>query len=133
MRGKKVLFILSLTVLVLFLLVGVFADFLAPCDPNAVDMANGLAAPSTEHWLGTDHIGRDLLSRLIYGSRSSVFIAFFATGCTLLLGMTIGLVSGYLGGWIDQLRLWSISSKESPAPLLWSPSWDCWAPVCAVC
>ena len=64
MRGKKVLFILSLTVLVLFLLVGVFADFLAPCDPNAVDMANGLAAPSTEHWLGTDHIGRDLLSRL---------------------------------------------------------------------
>ena len=49
MRGKKVLFILSLTVLVLFLLVGVFADFLAPCDPNAVDMANGLAAPSTEH------------------------------------------------------------------------------------
>ena len=103
MRGKKVLFILSLTVLVLFLLVGVFADFLAPCDPNAVDMANGLAAPSTEHWLGTDHIGRDLLSRLIYGSRSSVFIAFFATGCTLLLGMTIGLVSGYLGGWIDQL------------------------------
>ena len=45
----------------------------------------------------------DLLSRLIYGSRSSVFIAFFATGCTLLLGMTIGLVSGYLGGWIDQL------------------------------
>ena len=90
MRGKKVLFILSLTVLVLFLLVGVFADFLAPCDPNAVDMANGLAAPSTEHWLGTDHIGRDLLSRLIYGSRSSVFIAFFATGCTLLLGMTIG-------------------------------------------
>ena len=53
MRGKKVLFILSLTVLVLFLLVGVFADFLAPCDPNAVDMANGLAAPSTEHWLNS--------------------------------------------------------------------------------
>ena len=110
MRGKKVLFILSLTVLVLFLLVGVFADFLAPCDPNAVDMANGLAAPSTEHWLGTDHIGRDLLSRLIYGSRSSVFIAFFATGCTLLLGMTIGLVSGYLGGWIDQLIQAVVSS-----------------------
>ena len=48
--------------LVLFLLVGAFADFLAPCDPNAVDMANGLAAPSTEHWLGTDHIGRDPVS-----------------------------------------------------------------------
>lgn len=102
MRGKKILFYLSVALLILFVLVGVFADFLSPCDPNAVDMANALAAPSAEHWLGTDHIGRDLLSRLIYGSRSSVFIAFFATGCTLLLGMTIGLISGYLGGWLDQ-------------------------------
>ena len=102
MRGKKFLFYLSVALLILFVLVGVFADFLSPCDPNAVDMANALSAPSAEHWLGTDHIGRDLLSRLIYGSRSSVFIAFFATGCTLLLGMTIGLISGYLGGWLDQ-------------------------------
>ena len=100
---KKSVALLSLAVLIFFLAVAIFADFLAPYDPNAVDMANGLAAPSAQHWLGTDHLGRDLLSRLIYGSRSSVFIAFFATGCTLLVGMTIGLVSGYLGGWVDQL------------------------------
>ncbi len=100
---KKGLFYCAAAVLVFFLLVGIFADFLAPCDPNAVNMANGLAAPSAEHLLGTDHLGRDLLSRLIYGSRSSVFIAFFATGCTLLLGLTIGLISGYMGGWVDQL------------------------------
>ena len=100
---KKAVALLSLAVLIFFLAVAIFADFLAPYDPNAVDMANGLAAPSAQHWLGTDHLGRDLLSRLIYGSRSSVFIAFFATGCTLLVGMTIGLVSGYLGGWVDQL------------------------------
>lgn len=100
---KKAVALFSLAVLIFFLAVAIFADFLAPYDPNAVDMANGLAAPSAQHWLGTDHLGRDLLSRLIYGSRSSVFIAFFATGCTLLMGMTIGLVSGYLGGWVDQL------------------------------
>ena len=102
MKRKNIIFISSIFVLIAFLLVGIFADFLAPYDPNQVDMLNGLAGPSTEHWLGTDHLGRDLLSRLIYGSRSSVFIAFFATGCTLLLGLVIGLLSGYFGGWIDQ-------------------------------
>lgn len=102
MKRKNIIFISSISVLIAFLLVGIFADFLAPYDPNQVDMLNGLAGPSTEHWLGTDHLGRDLLSRLIYGSRSSVFIAFFATGCTLLLGLVIGLLSGYFGGWIDQ-------------------------------
>ena len=102
MKRKNIIFISSISVLIAFLLVGIFADFLAPYDPNQVDMLNGLAGPSTEHWLGTDHLGRDLLSRLIYGSRSSVFIAFFATGCTLLLGLVIGFLSGYFGGWIDQ-------------------------------
>ena len=103
MKKKRVMFILALAVLLAFLFVGVAADLIAPWDPDAVDMANSLAGPSQTHWLGTDHLGRDLLSRLIYGSRSSVFIAFFATGCTLLVGMTIGLVSGWLGGWPDQL------------------------------
>lgn len=103
MRRKRLLFHLALGTLLLFLLVGIFAPVLAPWDPDTVDMANSLASPTWEHWLGTDHLGRDLLSRLIYGSRSSVFLAFFATGCTLLLGMTMGLISGYAGGWLDQL------------------------------
>lgn len=103
MKGKKTLFYISLAILLFFLVVAIFADFLAPCDPSAINMGQGLAGPSKEHWLGTDHLGRDLLSRLIYGSRSSVFLAFFATGCTLFLGMTIGLISGYMGGWLDQL------------------------------
>ena len=76
MKKKRVMFILALAVLLAFLFVGVAADLIAPWDPDAVDMANSLAGPSQTHWLGTDHLGRDLLSRLIYGSRSSVFIAF---------------------------------------------------------
>ena len=103
MKRKQVVCYFALAVLGVFLLAGLAAPLIAPWDPNQVNMANGLAGPSPEHWLGTDHLGRDLLSRLIYGSRSSVFIAFFATGCTLMVGMTIGLISGYLGGWPDQL------------------------------
>lgn len=99
---KKALFYCAAAVLALFLFAGIFAGLIAPMDPNAVDMANALAPPSAGHLLGTDHLGRDLLSRLIYGSRSSVFISFFATACTLLLGLVTGLVSGYFGGWVDQ-------------------------------
>ena len=76
MKRKNIIFYSSIFVLIVFLFIGIFADFLAPYDPNQVDMLNSLAEPSQEHWLGTDHLGRDLLSRLIYGSRSSVFIAF---------------------------------------------------------
>ena len=100
---KKALFYCAAAVLAVFLFTGICAERVAPMDPNAVNMANSLAPPSADHLLGTDHLGRDLLSRLIYGSRSSVFIAFFATGCTLLLGLTIGLISGYFGGWVDQV------------------------------
>lgn len=103
MKRKNIIFYSSIFVLIVFLFIGIFADFLAPYDPNQVDMLNSLAEPSQEHWLGTDHLGRDLLSRLIYGSRSSVFIAFFATGCTLLVGLVIGVISGYIGGWMDQM------------------------------
>ena len=77
MKRKNIIFISSISVLIAFLLVGIFADFLAPYDPNQVDMLNGLAGPSTEHWLGTDHLGRDLLSRLIYGSRFICIYCFF--------------------------------------------------------
>lgn len=99
---KKAIAVISFIILMIFIFIALFADFLAPCDPNLPDMAHRLDGPSWNHLLGTDHLGRDLLSRLIYGSRSSVFIAFFITACTLIVGMTIGLISGYFGGWVDQ-------------------------------
>lgn len=100
---RKGVFILSLLILSSFLLIGLFAHKLAPFDPDAVDMTNRLLFPDGKHWLGTDHLGRDTLSRLIYGSRTSVYIAFLATGCTLFLGMIMGIMSGYLGGKIDSI------------------------------
>jgi peptide/nickel transport system permease protein len=78
------------------------APWIAPQDPNAVDMANRLQAPSVRHMLGTDPLGRDELSRLLYGGRAGLSIAFLAVLITSLLAMLVGTVAGYVGGLVDQ-------------------------------
>ena len=83
------------------LLMSLFAPQLAPYDPNAVDMRNRLAAPSAEHLLGTDTLGRDLLSRTIYGGRESIVLALAATFCSMLVGLLVGMIAGYFGGLAD--------------------------------
>jgi peptide/nickel transport system permease protein len=78
----------------------VFAPVLAPYHPDHTSMAV-LQAPTTAHWLGTDELGRDVLSRVIYGARTSLFIGTGAAVVAMLIGAPIGLASGYLKGWID--------------------------------
>lgn len=92
----------GLAVLTLFVLAGLFAPLLAQYDPNAMtlDMMSGL---SWAHPLGTDDLGRDLLSRILYGTRISLFIGFATVGLALVLGVTLGLVAGYVGGWVDMV------------------------------
>jgi ABC-type dipeptide/oligopeptide/nickel transport system permease subunit len=70
----------------------------APYDPLEVDLKNIREAPSWEHWLGTDTLGRDVLSRIIYGSRSSLLVGIVAVGVAAAIGMTLGLIAGYFGG-----------------------------------
>lgn len=77
------------------------APLVAPYAPDAIDMRNRLAGPSLDHWLGTDHLGRDLLSRLIWGGRSTILLALITTLATLALGLLMGAVAGYFGGLID--------------------------------
>ena len=79
----------------------VFAPWLAPCDPTEIDMTNRLAAPGPGHLLGTDALGRDVLSRVIYGGRASLLLAVIATSCSMALGLMIGLAAGYCGGIVD--------------------------------
>lgn len=88
---------------ILAILVGVsmLAPVLAPYEPNAIDMSRIQEGPSAAHWLGTDNLGRDVLSRVMYGGRQSMLLAVIATSCSLLLGMTVGVVAGYFGGFID--------------------------------
>lgn len=94
------------TLVLLWCLVAVLAPLLAPYDPNANDYLAGPAAePSAEHWLGTDDQARDILSRVIYGSRVVLTIAPFATFCAYVVGCVIGLLSGYYRGWVDTVLM----------------------------
>jgi peptide/nickel transport system permease protein len=79
------------------------APLLAPYSPNAEDLTHVLAGPSARHWLGTDQLGRDVTSRLLYGGRSSVVDVLVATGTFLLAGIPLGLLAGYLGGTVDRI------------------------------
>lgn len=90
-------------VIALFVLTAMFGPFVTPYDPLEQDLANARMGPSLEHWLGTDHLGRDVLSRIIIGARVSLQIGVTSVGLGVLIGMALGLVSGYYGGWIDSL------------------------------
>ena len=85
----------------LLLLVGIFADFLAPYGMNETHMEDMLLAPSAQYWLGTDNLGRDILSRVIHGARISVIVGLAASTLATILSLIIGVVSGYIGGTLD--------------------------------
>ena len=92
----------GLIVLTIFLIMGVLAPLIAPKDPNAMDYEM-MEPPSWIHPLGTDDLGRDLLSRIIYGTRVSLFIGITTVAISLIAGVILGLVAGYTGGWIDNI------------------------------
>src|SRR5262245_30233391 len=89
--------------------VALFANMLAPYDPELGNLASRYRPPawqsggSVEHLLGTDHVGRDVLSRLIFGARVSIVVGFTAVIVAGIIGTVLGIVSGYLGGWVDQV------------------------------
>lgn len=74
-------------------------------DPNVINLTNKFAGPSSDHWLGTDQLGRDLLSRILYGGQISMLVGFVATAVTLLIGISYGAISGYAGGRVDSLLM----------------------------
>jgi peptide/nickel transport system permease protein len=88
-------------VFVLFLFCGLFADVLAPYGMNQISPRTRLMAPSWTHWFGTDNLGRDMLSRCLYGAQISVIIAFTTATLATFLSVAVGIITGYLGGKID--------------------------------
>lgn len=94
---------LSLGFLLLLALISVFAPWVAPYSPTEQDFSAIFAPPSADHWLGADDLGRDTLSRLIDGGRASLYASFLAVGISALIGVPVGLVAGYLGGWVDEV------------------------------
>ena len=90
-------------VFLIFLLSGIFAGVLAPYGINETDLVHRLEPPSRQFLLGTDHLGRDLFSRVLMGARLSMIVGFCAAGLATVVSIVIGLLSGYLGGWFDLL------------------------------
>lgn len=87
--------------LVLFVILAIFAPWLAPANPASIDLLHRLAPPSAAHWFGTDELGRDILSRIIFGARLSLTVAVSVVTCSLSLGVILGGIAGYYGGGID--------------------------------
>lgn len=106
-------------ILALIIVVSIFAPLLAPYDHTAVDPLNACQKPSAAHILGTDHYGRDIFSRLLYGARFSIAIGLGAQGLALLVGLIFGTIAGYYGGKVDNLILRICDIVQSiPATLM---------------
>ena len=94
---------IGLVIAAVMVIIAIAAPWLAPYDPNEQNVLLKLEPPSADHWFGTDAFGRDVLSRVIYGARISLFVGAFATLAGVLVGTVIGVVSGYLGGMVDRI------------------------------
>jgi peptide/nickel transport system permease protein len=98
---RRPMAVAGLLVVIGFVVMAAAAPWLAPYPPGATDFNSLIAPPSAEHLLGTDALGRDVLSRIIWGARASIQAGFFATMLALLIAVPIGLVAGYYRGWVD--------------------------------
>lgn len=100
-RRTTTSFTIALGVLAVMTLAAIFAPLIAPYDPDAVDFSAFYAGPSVQHWLGTDGLGRDILSRMIYGARTALLGPLLVVVSSTILGILLGLLAGWRGGWID--------------------------------
>lgn len=100
--SRQTLLAVGLALVLVMSLAAVAAPLLAPYDPDACNSQAIFAPPSSEFWLGTDRLGRDVFSRLLYGGRVSLWVGFVAVGISSAIGVALGLVSGYFRGWVDE-------------------------------
>jgi peptide/nickel transport system permease protein len=104
-RGSRRPAIAAVALLGVMLALAVLAPVVAPYGFDVIDLAHRRAAPSTSHWFGTDEIGRDLLTRVIYGARVSLAIGVVSALMSAAVGVTIGALAGYAGGWVDDVLM----------------------------
>ena len=100
---KRPLLAVCSLVIIIFIIMVVFADFIAPYSPTATDFSSPMSAPSLEHIFGTDRLSRDIFSRMIYGLRMSLFIGLIPPSINLLLGTLLGMLAGLSNKWIDMI------------------------------
>jgi peptide/nickel transport system permease protein len=95
----------GLVIIVIVFFIAIFVPFLSLYDPGKTDVSLKLKSPSFQHYLGTDQLGRDVFSRMLYGSRISLSVGFVAVGISILIGILVGAMAGYKGGWVDSLLM----------------------------
>jgi peptide/nickel transport system permease protein len=95
--------IIGFSIIVFFIFIAIFAPFFTSFTFDEQNLGNRLHPPSADYWLGTDHLGRDIFTRLVYGARVSLMVGFFAVTGALVIGTVLGVVSGYFGRWIDMI------------------------------
>ena len=105
--------LLGLTLVVIFLLMALLAPLISPYDPIKISVQSKFEAPNLSHWLGTDQLGRDTLSRIIYGSRTALSISLTATGLAGLCGLLLGLIAGFGPRWLDGILVLLFDSMSS--------------------
>ena len=111
--SRNVMSLVALGLIAAVALAAVAAPVIMPYDPDAPDADHALEAPSRRHWLGTDLYGRDQLTRIVYAGRVDLLVALAATAIALSLGAVLGAVSGYRGGWLDQLLMRVIDTIQA--------------------
>lgn len=97
--------VIGLTIIVVFIALSLLAPFIAPFDPAAQNLGNRLAFPSAEHWFGTDELGRDILSRILYGGRVTLGMVIAVVVLVAPIGLAIGCIAGYFGGIVDTVLM----------------------------
>lgn len=102
-RRLPTIFLVGLAITLAWIAVAIFAPLIATHDPDAIDFQALLATPGASHWMGTDQLGRDIFSRVIYGARVDLFMGVIGLIAPLVIGVTLGLLSGYFGGWTDTI------------------------------
>ncbi len=110
--------VISLSYLGLLVIVSIFAQWIAPYSPLEQNMSQLLSPPSAEHWLGSDDLGRDVLSRLIWGAPNSLYASMLAVSVAIVLGVPVGLLIGFLGGWLDDVVSRFIDALLSFPPIV---------------
>ncbi len=105
--------VFGMVVIIAMIIVAIFAPLIAPYDPYKTSLSSALQGPSASHWLGTDSLGRDTLSRVIYGSRTSLEIGLLVVFFASFIGMTLGILAGYYGGWTYTIIMRFIDSLMS--------------------
>ncbi len=102
---KNRMAVISLVILATLIVLALLAPVIAPYDPDEQDLLNRLKAPSSDHWFGTDDLGRDVFTRVLYGARVSLSVGIFSVVFNVIIGVTVGAIAGYYGGKVDSILM----------------------------